>query len=73
MKRVMLLMLTCMSGCESSGTLPESFTAASVAMFCIINCPLAVTVADEAAVTDAQPIEHPHLLVDNIRALNDRD
>jgi len=61
-----------LGGCAPTHIPPIDFTGARVIMLCIINCPLAVNVADEGEIVDALPIEQTHLMPENVRAITER-
>jgi hypothetical protein len=68
---VLVLLLASCTG--NAHTPPVEISGVRLFLLCLINCPLAINMADEGAVTDTVPVEHPHILSDNIRALNESD
>ena len=65
-------LLLLLAGCAAPpGTTPVPFTAAQIAMFCLVNCPLTVSVTESGMITDTVGQPQPRLLAETIRATNE--
>lgn len=72
MGKVVSVVMLLVAGCTAPGGPPVDVASSYVILLCFFNCPLSVNVADEGQVTDAIPIEHPHLRADVVEAVNAR-
>jgi hypothetical protein len=61
------------AGAPRPGAPPIDIASAYVAMFCLLNCPLSITLADEGIATDTMPLPAIHVLPATVRAINERN
>lgn len=65
-----IVMLIALTGC-SPDIPPIDFAGIHMILLCGVNCPLAVTLADEGRVTDAVPLEYEDVSANAVRAIKE--
>lgn len=65
--RIAWLVTMSLAGCAPNVP-PIDLAGIHVILLCGVNCPLAVTLADEGRVTDAVPLEYEDVSADAVRA-----